>query len=122
MSKTILIVEDDVQVRDLLKLVLSAAGFELIEAEDGTRGLTMLRKHRGRVAAILTDVDMGRMNGIEFGELAREQFPEVPILFLSALPVPSAELQRAVPGSTFVSKPFDSAALVQTVRGLVEKP
>ena len=121
MAKSILIVEDESQVRTLLELVLSTEGFDVIEAEDGARALTILRKRRGRVAAVLTDIDMGRMNGIELAESVKAEFPTIPILFISALPVPPAELERLVPGSAFVSKPFDGAALVKTVRKLIDQ-
>ena len=121
LSKTILIVEDDPQVRALLKVVLSNEGFQVIEAEDGTRALDQIRKRRGRVAAVLTDIDMGRMNGTELAESVKAQFPTVPILFISALPVPLAELEQLIPGSAFVSKPFDAATLIKTVRKLIEQ-
>ncbi len=121
MAKSILIVEDESQVRTLLELVLSTEGFDVIEAEDGTRALTLLRKRRGRVAAVLTDIDMGRMNGIEFAESVKAEFPTIPIMFISALPVPPADLDRLVPGSAFVSKPFDGAVLVNAVRNLIEQ-
>jgi two-component system chemotaxis response regulator CheY len=121
LSKSILIVEDDPQVRNLIKLVLAGEGFDLVEAEDGARGLSQILRNRGRFAAVLTDIDMGRMNGIEFAESVKEHYPAVPILFISALPVGPEELQRAAPGSTFIRKPFDSTALIQTVRTMVGK-
>jgi CheY-like chemotaxis protein len=115
MSKSIVIVEDDSQIRTLLKRVLAKEGFNIIEAEDGTRALPRIRKLRGRVAAVLTDIDMGRMNGLELAESLRAEFPTIAIIFLSALPVPPAELERVAPGSAFIHKPFESGDLVKAV-------
>ena len=121
MSESIVIVEDESQIRTLLKRVLSKEGFSVIEAEDGTRALPRIRKLRGRVAAVLTDIDMGRMNGIELAESLMAEFPAVPIVFISALPVPPAELERVVPGSAFVHKPFESGDVIKIVREVISK-
>ena len=63
-SKPILVVEDEQEVRSLLKLMLADSGFDVIVAKDGTGALHELRKRGGDVALMVTDVDMGRMNGI----------------------------------------------------------
>ena len=70
---------------------------------------------------MLTDIDMGRMDGMELAESVKAEFPTIPIMFISALPVPPAELERLIPGSAFVSKPFDGGALVKAVRKLIEQ-
>jgi DNA-binding response OmpR family regulator len=118
--KSLVIVEDDAQIRALLTHVLSNEGFDVVAAEDGAGALTRVRKRGGRFAAVLTDIDMGRMNGLELAQLVRAEFPAMPILFISGLPVPPTELAQLVPGSAFISKPFDGADLVKTIRKLID--
>lgn len=119
--KPILIVEDETPVRSLLKVVLTEEGFDVVEAKDGTVALQELWKRRGNVAMLVTDIDMGRMNGIELAESARSQYPGLPILFVSGLPMPPEEVERIAPGSVLVTKPFDVATLLAAVRKLAGK-
>lgn len=114
----ILVVEDEPQIRALLKTALTEEGFKVIEAQDGTVALKELWKRKGKVAILVTDVDMGRMNGLELAESARAQYPEVPILFVSGLPMQPAELERIAPRSAFVTKPFTVKTLIKAVRKL----
>jgi len=116
--KPILIVEDETQVRSLLKVMLTEEGFEVVEAKDGTVALHELWKRRGNVAMLVTDIDMGRMGGIELAQSVRAQYPELPILFVSGLPMPPDEVEKIAPGSVLVTKPFDVATLVGAVRKL----
>ena len=116
--KPILIVEDETEVRSLLKVVLTEEGFEVVEAKDGTVALHELWKRRGNVAMLVTDIDMGRMNGIELAQSVRSQYPALPILFVSGLPMPPDEVERILPGGVLVTKPFDVATLVAAVRKL----
>jgi CheY-like chemotaxis protein len=117
--KPILVVEDESQIRSLLKVMLAEQGFEIIEAKDGTAALHELWKCRGNVALLVTEVDMGRMNGLELAQSVRSQYPALPVLFVSGLPMPAAELERIAPGSFLVTKPFDVATLVQAVHKLM---
>jgi DNA-binding response OmpR family regulator len=120
-SKPILVVEDEQEVRSLLKLMLAESGFEVIVAKDGTSALHELHKRGGNVALMVTDVDMGRMNGLELAGSVRSEYPAVPILFVSGLPVPAGELEAVAPGMILVTKPFGPATLVQAVRKLIEE-
>ena len=119
MPKPILVVEDETQVRSLLNVMFTDLGFEVIEAKDGTAALSELWKRRGSVSMLVTDVDMGRMNGLELAESVRSQYPGVPILFISGLPMPAAELEQVAPGAIFITKPFDVATVTAAVRKLI---
>ena len=72
-SRTILVVEDDPQVRSLLNTMLENAGFEVIVAGDGPGALHQLWKRSGNLALLVTDIDMGRMNGIELCQAIVEE-------------------------------------------------
>ena len=117
--KPILVVEDEPQVRTLLKTMLAESGFEVIAAKDGTGAFHELRIRGGDLGLLVTDVDMGRMNGIELAQSVRSEFPDVPILFVSGLPIPESELKKVAPGTLLVTKPFTTAQLVQAVQKLL---
>jgi CheY-like chemotaxis protein len=117
--KPILVVEDETQVRSLLKVLLAEHGFDVVEAKDGTSALNELWKRKGKVGLLVTDVDMGRMGGLELAQSVRSQYPTLPVLFVSGLPMPPSELERVAPGSALVTKPFDVQTLVQAVRKLI---
>jgi DNA-binding response OmpR family regulator len=119
--KPILVVEDEPQVRSLLKAMLAESGFEVIAAKDGTGAFHELRKRSGEVGLLVTDVDMGRMNGIELAQSVRAEYPNVPILFVSGLPVAESELEKVAPGTLLVTKPFTTAQLVQAAKKLLGK-
>lgn len=117
--KPILVVEDEPQVRTLLKTMLAESGFDVIAAKDGTAAFHELHKRDGLVGLLVTDVDMGRMNGMELAQSVRAEYPNVPILFVSGLPIPESELEEVAPGTLLVTKPFTTAQLVQAVRKLI---
>jgi DNA-binding response OmpR family regulator len=121
-SKRILVVEDEPEVRTLLTSMLADAGFEVIAAKDGTGAFHELRKRGANFGLLVTDVDMGRMNGIELAQSVRSEFPGVPILFVSGLPVPASDLEKVAPGALLVTKPFGAAALIDAVRKLIADP
>lgn len=99
--------------------MLTLDGFDVIGAKDGTSALHELWKRDGDVAVLVTDVDMGRMNGLELAESVRSQYPALPVLFVSGLPMPPSELERIAPGSILVTKPCSAATLVSAVRKLI---
>ena len=118
-QKPILVVEDEPHVRSVLQAMLAEAGFEVIVAKDGTSAVHELRKRRGKVGLLVTDVDMGHMNGIELAQSVRSQYPAVPILFVSGLPIPQTELEAVAPGTVLLTKPFGAATLVEAIRKLI---
>lgn len=98
-SRTILVVEDQPEARSLLNTMLENAGFEVIVAGDGGAGaLHQLWKRSGNLALLVTDIDMGRMNGVKLAEMLRSQYPVVPILLISGLPVPADRRRKGRSG------------------------
>lgn len=79
--KAILVVEDEPEVRSVLKAMLVDAGFEVLVAKDGASALHQLWKRGGNLALLVTDVDMGRMTGMS---LPRRYEPNI-LLYRSSL-------------------------------------
>ncbi|MCB5945295.1 response regulator [Acidocella sp. KAb 2-4] len=117
MSTTVLTVDDSRAMRDMLRHSLVAAGFRVLQAEDGMHGLEVLAQETPDV--IVTDINMPRMDGFGFIEAVRkdEARRAVPVLVLTT-EVDAAKKQRArAAGATgWIVKPFDPVKLVEAIR------
>ena len=124
-TETVLIVEDEEAVRTLLCDVLSAGGFSVLAACDGREGLTRLQELDGGVDLLLTDVVMPRMNGTELCQIARAQWPDLPILLVSGFTdEPAGILGEGLPGAPvqFLQKPFSPQTLLARLHTMLERP
>ena len=116
--------DDSRTIREMVKLALDRAGIESVLAEDGQHGLELLESLPERPAAILTDVNMPRLDGFGFIEKVREQprFSGVPILVLTTESAREMKLRARRAGATgWIVKPFDPQRLIgalRTVAGL----
>jgi CheY-like chemotaxis protein len=119
--KPVLVVDDEPQVRMLVKALLSKEGFESIEANDGCSAFATAQKLDGEISLLLTDINMpgSPVNGIELAGAIKDEFPEVPVLFVSAGLIPATDLDSAAPGNLFVKKPFDLRVLATSALKLV---
>lgn len=115
--KTVLTVDDSRVMREMLRLALSGAGYEVVQAEDGQHGLEVLQG--ATVDAIITDINMPRLDGYGFIEGVRRdpQHRATPILVLST-ESDAAKKQRArEAGATgWIVKPFNTEKLVDALR------
>lgn len=117
MNKTILTVDDSRAMRDMLKMALTGAGYEVVQAEDGVHGLEVLEGQSPDV--IITDINMPRMDGFGFMEAVREQqrLRGVPILVLTTEFSPEKKQRARDAGATgWIVKPFDSDKLITAIR------
>ncbi|WP_395665408.1 response regulator [Methylocella sp.] len=117
MTKTILTVDDSRVMRDMLALALRRAGFAVTGAEDGARGLEAL----AAVApdAVVTDINMPRLDGFGFIEAARAdaRWRALPILVLTTeSDAEKKERARKAGATGWIVKPFDPEKLVAAVR------
>lgn len=119
--KPVLVVDDEQQIRLLVKTLLAKEGLESIEATDGCSALATAEKINGEISLLLTDIRMrgSLMNGVELAGAVKSEFPEIPVLFVSSDPSSAAELDSVAPGNVFVKKPFDLRVFAETARKLV---
>jgi CheY-like chemotaxis protein len=101
---TILVVDDDADVRRMLVASLDSLGHRVLEAEDGPAGLTALDKYGADL--MIVDFAMPGMNGAEVASLARQRWPELPILIASGY-ADTGAIESAIGKDAFVlRKPF----------------
>lgn len=123
MPETILIVEDDYQMRKDVAKILEIDGYNIIEAKDGTEALELLDDH-GPIDLVISDIMMAEMSGLAlFKEFKkRSEFIHIPFVFLTAMTHPididSAQRQGV---DAYITKPFEVSNLLSIVRGRIEK-
>jgi len=127
MSKgRVLVVDDEAEVRKSVRLILSKAGYDVIEAEDGNAGVNAMNSGDNPIAvdAIICDLDMPKMGGIEAIPNFLYQFPSCPIIILSGSDKLESATRLFQPGLLFkqgvvefLTKPIDPVRLL----GAVEK-
>jgi two-component system chemotaxis response regulator CheY len=115
-GKRVLIVEDDQDVRAVLSLILSDAGYNVYEACDGLEALEALKKRR--YDAVLTDYHMPRMDGLELLDLVQAMWPDTPVLVASSdrLLTEQAWDHLLAPAYAVLTKPFETRGLLEAVR------
>lgn len=119
MARTVLIVEDDVDIVELLELYLTGGGYEVVSAPDGREGLAALRAHGADVA--LVDIMMPHMNGYDFIREARA-FSDVPIIVVSARTLPADKIVGLDAGADgYVAKPFDPLEVTALIRAVLRR-
>ncbi|HYZ64733.1 MAG TPA: PAS domain-containing protein [Acetobacteraceae bacterium] len=103
-TATVLVVDDDPDLRRVLAASLESLGYEVLEAEDGPSGLAMLDRRQPDL--LILDFAMPSMNGAELATLVRERSPALPIVFASGY-VETAAIERAAgPNAALLRKPF----------------
>jgi two-component system cell cycle sensor histidine kinase/response regulator CckA len=110
----ILVVDDEVMVRNIVQITLEADGYFILAAHDGEEALHISRSFPGTIHAVLSDVRMPKIDGLELRERILKERPGIPVLLMSGyvdapLPVDVA----------FLKKPFDPAALIDRIRELL---
>ncbi|WP_285398720.1 response regulator transcription factor [Lysinibacillus sp. fls2-241-R2A-57] len=120
MSKeTILIVDDEKEIRNLIAIYLKNEGFDVLEACDGEEGLNLLKKHK--VHLIVLDIMMPNVDGIEMCMKVREE-AEMPIIMLSAKTQDMDKIVGLTLGADdYVTKPFNPLELIARIKSQLRR-
>ncbi len=120
-TETILLVEDDAQLRQLSSSVLTHCGYNVLVAGNPEQGLELCRANQREIRLLVTDVVMPRMNGRQLAEKILKVCPDIRVLFISGY-TNNAVVHYGVldPGLWFLPKPFTLSALVGKVREVLD--
>jgi signal transduction histidine kinase/CheY-like chemotaxis protein len=120
-SETILLSEDNAQVRQLSTDILKRQGYHLLVAENGTQALNIVKSHKGQLDLLLTDVVMPDINGKELFARLAGQFPGLRVLYMSGY-TNNVIAHKGVldEGIHFIQKPFTVFGLASKVREVLE--
>jgi CheY-like chemotaxis protein len=105
-----LVVEDDPMQRETIVTLLEESEMDVIQCESGEAAELVLDHVGGCLTTLLTDVNLaGSMDGIELAQIARERFPDLRIIVISANP----RVSRLPDGTQFISKPWSPLELLR---------
>jgi PAS domain S-box-containing protein len=122
-GETILVVEDNERVREVVRLVLEQQGYRVLEAPDGQGALRLAAGHAGHIHLLLTDVVMPGLNGQALARSLARSHSNLKTLFISGYPSDDI-VQRGVlePGISLLQKPFTPFDLARKVRQVLDSP
>ncbi|WP_338333316.1 response regulator [Acetobacter sp. LMG 32666] len=115
----VLTVDDSRTMQGMLRKALEGAGYDVIQGGDGVEGLEVLQAADPTPNAIITDINMPRMDGFEFIEAVRalEQYKHLPMIVLTTESDPEKKARARAAGATgWIVKPFSTDSLVAAIR------
>jgi DNA-binding response OmpR family regulator len=116
----VLIVEDEVLIRDILVEALRSHGHEVCEAQTGDDAAVLIKNPPTAFTLLITDIHIpGQQNGVEIGRLMRQHRPSLPIIYTTGRPDALAAIGPLGPKDAVVLKPFTPTQIVDVVRRLL---
>jgi CheY-like chemotaxis protein len=120
-SETILVVEDQPELRELIGRILKKAGYEVLTACDGKEALGIGKEREWKIGLILTDMIMPGMSGPELAEPLLKLNPGMRVLYMSGYAGDLVARDRGLdPGMPFIQKPFTSVNLIGRIREILD--
>jgi CheY-like chemotaxis protein len=112
---TVLIVDDDRDVCEVVACTLQRAHFSVLKASSGFEAISLWESHKERIDLLVTDIAMPGMSGLTLARYLRTFGLSTPVLFMSGHWQPELD---EYPGTSFVAKPFMADALLSAIRRL----
>lgn len=120
-SETVLIVEDEEDVRAVISLLLARYGYTVLEANNPGEALLICETHERPIEVLISDIIMKHMSGIRLAERLRKIKPELRVLLLSGYPDETIRDKVAqIPNTLFLAKPLEPLTLLSSLRQILE--
>ncbi len=121
-SERILVVEDNLEIRNIAITVLGEQGYDIVEAENGEEAVKLLEENKP-IDLLFTDIILpGGMNGVEIADIARRLQPGIDVLLTTGyadnVAVPEGQIDH---DTDLINKPYNRLALLQMVRGIFDR-
>lgn len=121
-KQTILVVDDEQDLLDLIEYNLKKEGFDVLKAEDGEEGIEVAREHNPSL--VLLDIMMPKMDGLEVVEIMRndEDLKRIPIIFLTARGDEKTEVEGLDKGGDdYITKPISTTKLISRIKAVLRR-
>lgn len=115
-TETILLIEDDKEMRNMLAFILRGFGYTVLPAGDGRQGVEAAREHRGKIHLVLTDIAMPRLSGPDAVEQIRRERPDTKALMMTGFAEPALLEGKTMEHATVLEKPITPEALARKIR------
>jgi two-component system chemotaxis response regulator CheY len=120
----VLVVDDEPCVRNVVRLVLEKAGYDVLEADNGETAIEAINTGENRLVldAVICDIRMPKINGVQAIDYLKKQFPHVPIIVLTAYPETEMAVSFMRSGvADYLVKPVDAQKLTAAVEQAMER-
>ncbi len=112
----VLTVDDEEDIRKIIRLQLSGTRFEILEAEDVEQAITLLKDNALTIEVIICDVRMPKISGVEAVDYFRQNFPSTPVLVLTGFPDVNLAVEFMKEGVLdYLVKPVEKEKLIEAV-------
>jgi DNA-binding response OmpR family regulator len=120
---SILIVEDEAELRNLFALILEMEGFTVLQAADGQKGLEMLSGSPGTIRMVITDLNLPKVGGVDLISQARKLNPAVKIVGTSGMSGDKVrEMVMKAGADDFIPKPFMAQDAIRKLKAILDQP
>jgi PAS domain S-box-containing protein len=120
-GETVLVIEDDETVRELVVEVLGELGYAAIEARNGDEAIAILKSQQG-LDLMISDVGLPGLNGRQIATIARQHRPALQILFMTGYAADAVDRPNFLgPGMDMILKPFSMDAIAVRIRSIIER-
>lgn len=120
---SILIVEDEAELRNLFALILEMEGFTVLQAADGQKGLEILTSHAGPIRMVITDLNLPKVGGMDLINQARKLNPAVKIVGTSGMSGDKVrEMVMRAGADDFIPKPFQAQDAIRKLKAILDQP
>jgi len=121
-SETILLVEDDEGLREMIATSLQNAGYTVLEAGKAEAALELVATHRGAVHLLLSDIVMPQTSGVQLFKLLKASVPDLQVIFMSGYASEMLDRHDPLPPeAAFLEKPFARDSLLSTIRTVLHE-
>ena len=119
-TETVLLAEDEHDVREIAREFLESGGYRVIEARDGNEAIALAAKYRGEIDLLVTDMVMPGMTGQELAVRLQSELSGLCVVFMSGYSEHAAtEMANADPSVRLLTKPFSRTALLRAAREIL---
>ncbi|HUB67448.1 MAG TPA: response regulator [Candidatus Methylacidiphilales bacterium] len=121
-TETVLIVDDESDVRYFLQLILEMNGYKVLAAANAEEALGILKERGGEIDLLFSDLSLSKMDGFALSEEVRKLYPRIKIILASGyvdMAIKTRMTELGLDG--FISKPYETSALMETLRSILDK-
>jgi PAS domain S-box-containing protein len=120
-TETILLVEDEEILRELVKSSIEEKGYNVITAQDGVEAINIFSQHKDRISLVLCDMGLPKLGGWDAFKIMKELHPSVKVVFASGYLDPELKAEILKSGAIdFVQKPYDPDDIIKHIRQVID--